>query len=95
MEKRKDDIDAKEWKAALEDVRSSYSDSAKKLFRIAKSVDAPRLFFAVFANIGFGPAERMRELTHGDVPVKMELLAYHLGKLVRTHLSLRECISQD
>ena len=67
----------------------------QEAFPNRESVDAPRLFFAVFANIGFGPAERMRELTHGDVLVKIELLAYHLGKLVRTHLSLRECISQD
>ncbi len=52
--------------------------SLSKIAEIAKSVDAVSLFVALFANMALGPAEHMREVTHGDVPAKLELFAYHI-----------------
>lgn len=52
--------------------------SITKIEETAKSVDAVSLFVALFANMALGPAGYMREVTHGDVPAKLELLAYHL-----------------
>jgi hypothetical protein len=69
-------------KAALKDIaqdaKSRERISVESLARIGKSVDAARLFVAVLANTGFGPAEAMNELNFGDFSPKTELLAYHL-----------------
>lgn len=82
MADKKNGIGDEKWQATLDDVardaNSRYFASAERLSEIAKSVDAARLFVAVWANIGFGPAEKMTELNYGDFSVKMELLAYHL-----------------
>ncbi len=82
MAEKKKSIGNEKWKKTLKDVaqdaKSRYSTSAERLMEIAKSVDAARLFVAVWANIGFGPPEEMTELTYGDFSSKMELLAYHL-----------------
>jgi hypothetical protein len=53
-------------------------ESVSKIAEIASSVDAINLFAAMLANMALGPAEHMREMTHGDVPAKLELLAYHI-----------------
>ena len=74
-----------EWKASLagiaEDAKSRYLASSERLTEIAKSVDAARLFVAMLANTGFGPAEKMTEFNYGDFSQKTELLAYLLYPL--------------
>lgn len=66
----------------LEKVRVSFqkqfSDSIRNIEDLANTVDAVRLFVAVFANMCFGPSEHMTETTYGTVPVKIELLSYYL-----------------
>lgn len=66
----------------LEEIRESLQkqlfDSISVIENLAKTLDATRLFIAVFANMCFGPAESMTEITHGTVPVKMELLSYYV-----------------
>lgn len=57
------------------------NESLTKISEIAEDVDAVSLFVALFANMALGPAEHMREMTHGDVPAKLELLAYHIYPL--------------
>lgn len=56
-------------------------ESLAKITEIAQTVDAVSLFIALFANMALGPAEHMREMTHGDVPAKLELFAYHIYPL--------------
>lgn len=78
----KDNFDEKEWEGILKEAsrtaRSTFVESAKKIEELAQSLDAVRLFVAVVANMAIGPAEHISELTHGDVPAKLELLAYHV-----------------
>ena len=66
----------------LEEIRTSFrdqlSDSIRNIENLASTVDAARLFVAVFSNMCFGPAEQMTEGTYGTVPVKVELLSYYL-----------------
>lgn len=85
MTDKKNRIGHEKWTEMLQDAsqgaKARYLATAKKLSNIAKSVNAARLFVAVWANIGFGPAEEISELTHGDISSKMELLAYHLYPL--------------
>jgi len=75
-------FDEIEWKNTLnkagEDARDRHHKSIEKIKELAKSVDAVRLFIAVYANLGFGIAEHFDDHTYGTVPVKVELLAYHL-----------------
>lgn len=66
----------------LPDLKSSFQeqleDGLKKIQKLAQAVDAVRLFVAMVANTVFGPPEHMTEGSYGDVPAKLELLAYHL-----------------
>lgn len=57
------------------------NESLSKIVEIARSVDAVKLFVALFANMVLGPAEHMSEATHGDVPAKLEFFAYHIYPL--------------
>lgn len=52
-------------------------DVIAKLEKLAESVDAVRLFVAAVANSSFGPEGSISEITHGDVPAKIETLAYY------------------
>lgn len=45
---------------------------------LASEVSAEHLFVAVAANLSIAPEETISEATHGTVPIKLELLAYHL-----------------
>ncbi|MFQ5870227.1 MAG: hypothetical protein ACE5JC_10025, partial [Candidatus Zixiibacteriota bacterium] len=71
---------------------------------LAQSVDAVQLFVATVANMSFAPEGSISEATHGDVPAKIETLAYHLypffevsskevsSKSEITPLHINECI---
>jgi len=48
-----------------------------KLEKLIESVDAVKLFVATIANTSFGPEGSISEITHGDVPAKIETLAYY------------------
>ena len=73
-------------------------DTVTKLEQLLESVDAARLFVAVIANTSFGPEGSISEITHGDVPVKIETLAYYaypfFGKSSQkiTPWHINECI---
>lgn len=73
---------------ALRKVTASAEETTKeslaKIIDTAESVDAVNLFVALFANMALGPAEHMREMTHGDIPAKLELFAYHIYPLFGT-----------
>jgi hypothetical protein len=75
-------FDKKEWQKALTEVRKNaenrHRNAVDKIILLAKEVDASRLLVAVYANIGFGPAEQFDDHLHGTIPVKLEILAYHL-----------------
>ena len=45
---------------------------------LAKSVDAVRIFVAPIGHLAFAPEGMASESTHGDVPAKVETLAYYL-----------------
>jgi hypothetical protein len=82
MEDIEDFSNGKDWKGTLEEIsRTAKATSVGSLIRIeeiAQSVDAVRFFVAVFANMAISPAEHISELTHGDVPAKLELLAFNI-----------------
>lgn len=69
-----------EWRKTLVQSRpkieSDLSDALAELTSVIESADAVKLFTAVIANTGFGPEESMSEATHGDLPAKIETLAY-------------------
>lgn len=67
-----------EWDKLIEGIKSTYIESIASIQDLAQSVDASRLFVSVFTLMSFGPADRVTEITHGDIPAKLELLAYHL-----------------
>jgi len=74
--------DEDQWKNSLKkaykDAQNRHKETIEKITKIAKAVDASRLFIAVYANLGFGPAEQFDDHIHGTLPAKFELLAYHL-----------------
>lgn len=74
-------FDREEWHNTLTRMREKCEteslDAVAELKKLLGSVDAVRLFVAVIANICFGPAESFSEVTHGDLPAKVEMLAYH------------------
>lgn len=73
-------------------------DTIAKLERLVESVDAVKLFVAAVANTSFGPEGSISEITHGDVPAKIETLAYYaypsFGKSREeiTPWHIKECI---
>ena len=77
-----DQMNKEEWQYTLEEtsrkIEARRIESIKKIESIAQSVDATQLFVAVAASMSFGPAEAMTEANFGDVPVKLELLAYYM-----------------
>lgn len=74
-------FDPQEWRKTLIQMRekgeTELLDAIAELEKLLESVDAVRLFVAVVANISFGPEGSVSEATHGDVPAKVETLAYH------------------
>jgi hypothetical protein len=82
MSDENNQTDGKEWRDMLSDIaekaKEESADSVKKIEELGSSLDAVRLLAAMHANMAIGPAEMMSELTHGSVPVKMEMLAFHL-----------------
>jgi len=69
-----------EWRRNLiqgkQKIEADLTEAIANLVKLAESVDAVKLFVAVFANISFGPEGSTSEITHGDVPAKIETLAY-------------------
>jgi len=49
-----------------------------ELEELAREVNAENLFAAVFARLFLAPAGTANEITHAAVPIKVELLAFHL-----------------
>ncbi|VVB62681.1 Uncharacterised protein [uncultured archaeon] len=73
-------------------------DAICKLEKLLESVDAVKLFAAIIANTGFGPASSFSEATHGDISAKTEMLAYYaypfFGKSEKEVMPwhIKECI---
>lgn len=82
---KKPHFDEKQWKQHLKEAgqtaQESSHESARMIEEMAHSVDAVALFTAVFADLVLVPAESASEMTHGEIPAKLELLAYHLFPL--------------
>lgn len=76
---------------SLEDIANNAEGKArealKTIEKIAQSVDPVALFVNMFANMTLGSAEHISEATHGTVPVKLELLAYHIYPFFETSKS--------
>jgi hypothetical protein len=92
-------FDPEEWRKTLIQMREKCEteslDAVAELEKLLESVDAVRLFVAVIANICFGPAESFSEATHGDLPAKVETLAYHaypfFGKSNNREITASKC----
>jgi len=73
--------DPEEWRKTLIQMRekgeTELLDAIAKLEKLLEGVDAVGLFVAVIANTSFGPEGYISEVTHGDVPAKIEMLAYY------------------
>jgi hypothetical protein len=74
-------FDPEEWRKTLIQMREKCEteslDAVVELEKLLESVDAVSLFIAVIANTCFSPAELFSEATHGDLPAKVETLAYY------------------
>lgn len=74
-------FDPEKWRETLIQMREKYEtgslDAVAEFEKLLESVDAVSLFIAVIANTCFGPAESFSEATHGDLPAKIETLAYY------------------
>lgn len=66
------------FKNVSDEAAKNYLSSLEVIEKTAQSVDAVRLFVAIIAQTAFGPVDLLNETTHGSVPVKLELLAYHI-----------------
>jgi len=80
--KKKDVVDEADLKRTYQEVVKDMQTTSEKavstLQKLAQSVDAKKLFVSVFASMILAPADQIDEMTHGDIPAKLELLAYHL-----------------
>jgi len=96
-------FDPEEWRKTLIQMRergeTELLDAIAKLEKLLESVDTARLFIAVIANTSFGPEGSISEITHGDVPAKIETLAYYaypfFGKSHKREITpwrINECI---
>jgi hypothetical protein len=78
---QKQPMDKEEWLKHVEQMEKQATvalhDLCAELEKQIESTDAVRLFIAVVANTCFGPAGSISEITHGDVPAKIETLAYY------------------
>ncbi|MFC2022957.1 hypothetical protein ACFLTL_02235 [Chloroflexota bacterium] len=105
MSNSKDTIkfNPEEWRKAIVQMRKKGEteslDTIAKLEELLASVNAERLFVAVVANVSFGPEGSISEATHGDVPAKVETLAFHaypfFGKSINQEITpwhINECI---
>ncbi len=57
---------------------ASLEQAIEQIEDLARSVDAVNLFVAAVASLAFVPEGSASETTHGDVPAKIEALAYYL-----------------
>jgi hypothetical protein len=62
----------------LAEARAEHARAARELEKLTTEVSGENLFAAVFAHLVLSPAGTANELTHGAVPIKLELLAFHL-----------------
>lgn len=62
----------------LAEARADAERAALELKQLCREVNAEHLFAAVFAHLVLAPAGVANEITHAAVPIKIELLAYHL-----------------
>ncbi len=62
----------------LKQARADGERAALELKQLFTEVNAEHLFAAVFAHLVLAPAGAANEITHAAVPIKIELLAYHL-----------------
>lgn len=60
------------------DLETKTSKFLEQLAEIAKNVSAEKLFTSVVTAMCLVPAEEISEASHGTVPAKIEILAYHL-----------------
>jgi len=68
-------MDFTEW---IEEMQLEASKQVAKLEEIGRSSNAEKLFVSTLLTMSIGPASEISEATHGTVPVKTEVLAYHL-----------------
>lgn len=61
----------------IENIKVTHRESIKSIQDLAESIEASRLFVAVFTLMSLYQAGGS-EITHGDTSAKLELLAYHL-----------------
>src|SRR5258708_3924704 len=64
--------------AMLEQARADGARAALELQELSSEVSAASLFAALFADLVLTPAGTANEITHASVPIKSELLAFHL-----------------
>ncbi|MBI4200034.1 MAG: hypothetical protein HY535_06145, partial [Chloroflexi bacterium] len=57
---------------------ASLKQAITQIEDLARSVDGVNLFIAAVANLAFAPEGSASEATHGDVPAKIEVLAFYL-----------------
>ncbi len=67
-----------DFASLLEEARDEGARAAHEFEKLATEVGGENLFAAVFAHLVLTPAETANELTHGPVPIKLELLAFRL-----------------
>ena len=89
---------------AMERAHTALERAIAQIEGLAHSVDPVQLFVATVANMAFAPEGSISEATHGDVPAKIEALAYYLypffeisskaasSKSEITPLHVNECI---
>ncbi len=62
----------------LEEARAERARGMSELEELAREVNAENLFTVLFAHLVLSPAGTANELTHGAVPIKLEVLAFLL-----------------
>ncbi len=67
-----------DFEAALGEAKAEGTRAALELKQLCTDVSADDLFAAVFAHLVLAPDGVANEITHAAVPIKIELLAYHL-----------------
>lgn len=64
-----------EW---IERMKAEAAANIAKIEELGAGVDAEKLFVSTLLVLSVGPVSEMSEASHGTVPVKIEILAYHL-----------------
>jgi hypothetical protein len=71
-------LEPPDFTAMLEQTRAARTRAELDLKQLCTEVNAEHLFAAVFAHLVLAPAGGANEITHAAVPIKIEVLAYHL-----------------